>query len=347
MKSYHWFLIIAIGVLVYVFTRSGEQQFASASIDYDRMAVSQGMTAEAAALDLQKDLDVSLLPDIGRQVIREAAQKGLQKQAFLEQVIQEVGNRVREISTIDLNDDKIVDPLLVKPEPVEGEQYMLLSLRVPAPGAYPLPAASDRAGWKKVEVLEVATMTVALDDKSLTVEARGNQHVYPNQTNNHYVSHDRSPSFLQMYFQMRMMQWMFFPRYYGFYGPGYGYGMYRPMGVGMAMGRRGGVVSSRGYASSRASGSPAIRSRSGAAPRSAYSRTYSSQAPKSLNQVRSSRSFARRQAGGTRSGGFGRSQSRTRSGGFGRSSGSRSRFGGFGRGFSRGGFGGGGFRGGK
>ncbi|MCZ6628900.1 MAG: hypothetical protein O7E56_11820 [SAR324 cluster bacterium] len=346
MKSHHWFLIIAVGVVVYVLTRGGDEQFAATSrIDYDRLAVSQGMTSEASALDLAKDLDIALLPDIGKQVIREAAQRGLQKQAFVEHVIQEVGNRVREISTIDLNNDGTVDPVLIKPEAVEGEQYMLLSLRVPAPKSYPLPAASDTAAWKKVETLEVATMTVALNNKELTVQAQGNQHVYPNSSGNHYVAHDRSASFLQMYIGMRMMSWMFFPRYYGFWGPGYGYGMYRPMGVPMAMGRRGGMISSRGYSSSSASRSSAVRSRSGATPRSQYSRTYSSKAPKSLSQVRSSRSFQRRSSTGTRGGGFGRSATRSSSRSFSRST-SRSS-GGFGRGFGRSSFGGGGFRFGK
>jgi hypothetical protein len=254
---------------------------------------------------------------------------------------------VRQISTIDLNDDGTVDPILVKPEAVEGEQYMLLSLRVPAPGAYPLPAANDAGGWKKVEQLEVATMTVSLNDKALTVQAQGNKHMYPNSAGNHYAAHDRSSSFLQMYMGMRMMEWMFFPRYYGFYGAGYGYGMYRPMPVGTMMGRRGAATSR--YSSSRASQTSSIRSRSGATPTSQYSRTYSKQAPKSLNQVRSTRSFQRRQAATSRAGGFGRSGGRgtspSRSRGF--ASRTSSRSGGFGRGFGRSSFGGGGFRFGK
>ena len=350
MKSYHWFLIIALVVIIYVYTRGGDEKYASARLDYSGVAVSQGMTAQAAELDLAKDLNVSLLPDIGKQVIREAAQKGLQKQAFLEYTVQEVGNRVREISTIDLNSDGTVDPVLVKPEAVKGEQYMLLSLRVPAPGAYPLPSAGDTAAWKKVEQLEVATMTVALDEKALTVQAQGNRHVYPNDGGRHYTAHDHTSSFLQMYIGMRMMQWMFFPRYYGFYGPGYGYGMYRPMGVPMAMRNRGTAMSRRGYASSSGSRSSAIRSRSGAAPSSQYSRTYSNRAPTSLNQVRSSRSFQRRQAATSRSDGFGRAGGRgttpARSRGFAPRTSSRG-FGGFGRGSGRSSFGGGGFRFGK
>ncbi len=358
MKSHHWFLIIALAVIVYVITRGGEERYASAPrLDYDRLAVSQGITAEAAALDLQKDLDVALLPDLGKQVIREAAKRGLQKQAFLEYVVQEVGNRVREISTIDLNGDGTVDPVLVKPEPVEGEQYMLLSLRVPAPGAYPLPKAGDTSGWKKVETLEVATMTVALSSEQLTVQAKGNSHLYPSAGGANHVVHDRSPSFLQMYVTMRMMSWMFYPRYYGFYGPGFGYGMYRPMAVPVAVGRRGGAISNRGYSRGASSSTSAIRNKAGAAPKSQYSRTYSKTPPKSLSQVRSSRRFQRGTAAAGRSGGFGRgaagrgssvgratTPSRSRS--FAPRRASRS-FGGFGRGSFGRGFGGGGMRFGK
>ncbi len=360
MKAHHWFLIIAIVVILWVLLRGGEERFAappSARIDYDRLAVSQGITAGAAALNLQENLDVSLLPDLGRKVIRDAAQQGLREQRFLEFVLREVSNRVREISTIDLNGDDIVDPILVKPEPKEGE-YVLLSIRVPAAQAYPLPSESDTAAWKKVETLEVATMTVTLDKEQLTVQARGNQHVYPNQAGNHYVSHDRSPNFLQMYFAMRMTQMMFYPRFYGFYGAGFGYGGYRPVGVPVARTRRAGAIGSRGYSSASATRSSAIRTRTGGTPTSQYGRQFSKQPPRSLSQLRSSASFQRRQAANVRSGGFGRGgrsagtvTRSARGGGFSRGGFSTSRRitggSGFGRGFSRGSFGGGGGRFGK
>ncbi|MEE8394595.1 MAG: hypothetical protein V3S29_00975 [bacterium] len=348
MKTHHWFLVLAVAAIAWVMVRGGEEKFSSASYNYDRVAVSQGLTAQAQALNLEKDLDVALLPDIGKQVIREAAQKGLREQPFLEFAIREVGNRVREISTIDLNGDDIVDPILVKPEPEEGEKYVLLSLQVPAPNAYPLPDAGNSAAWKKVETVEVATMSIALDQDALTVEAQGNRHVYPNAGGNRYVSHDRTSSFLQMYVAMRMTQWMFFPRYYGFWGAGYGYGMYRPMAVPVRAGRRAGAINNRGYRSSSAQRSSAVRTRSGGAPTSRYSRAYSSSPPRSLSQVRSSASFRRRQAGVARSGGFGqgRSSARASSRSFGSSRAVRSS-GGFGRGFGRSSFGGGGSRFGK
>jgi len=347
MKNSHWFLIIAVVALGYVFLKGGDEKFSGAQIDYDRLAVSQGLSQQAVDLNLEKDLDVSLLPGIGKQVIREAAQKGLKEQAFLEYAINEVGNRVREISTIDLNGDDVVDPILVKPEPQEGEQYALLSLRVPAHDAYPLPSAGDGEAWKKVETLEVATMSIALNDEALTVQAQGNQHVYPNSAGQTHVVRDSTPSFMSMYFTMRMMDWMFFPPMFGFWGPGYGYGGYRQMGVGNVASQREARASNRGYEKSARTNTSAIRSRSGSAPTSQYSRAYASKPPRSLNQLKSSASFQRRQAASTGSGGFGRQKSQMGS----RSGFSNQRkasgFGGFGRGASRSGFGGGGLRFGK
>lgn len=357
MRMSHWFLIIAVVAIGWVFLRGGEERYATVprrQLDYDTVAVSQGLTQQARALDLEKELDVSLLPGIGRQAIRNAAQAGLKEQPFLQAVLREVSDRVAEISTIDLNGDGTADPVLVKPEPAGDEQYVVLSLRVPAQTAYPLPPASDTAAWKKVETFEVATMTVALTDKELTVEAQGNRHVYPQSHGQHYYAHDRQPSFLQTYLAIRMTQWMFFPRYYGFYGMGMGYGYYRPMGVPMRVSRRAGAISSRGYRSASSASSPVVRGRSGAAPTSAYSRNFRNSPPRSLNQLRSSRSFARRQgAGAVGRGGFGRGGVTRGSGGSAptrryASQRSRSRgFGGFGRGSSRSGFGGGGSRFGK
>ncbi|MCH9046407.1 MAG: hypothetical protein IIA40_09905 [SAR324 cluster bacterium] len=353
MRYYHWFLIIAVVLVGYVLLSGREQRYTQPArrLDYSTRAVSRGLTAEALALDLENDLDVSLLPEIGKQAIRQAAQQGLKEQAFLEAVLRDVSDRVREISTIDINQDGQVDPILVKPEPAGKEQYVLLSLQVPAVESYPLPSASDAAAWKKVETFEVATMSVSFNEKELAVEASGNQHVYPNTHSQRYYAHDRNPSFLQTYMTIRMMEWMFFPRYYGFYGPGYGYGFYRPMGVPMVMSRRTGAIRSRGYQRAASSTRPVVRGRSGAAPRSAYQSKYSGQPPRSLSQLRSSRSFARRQTGGTvRSGGFGRGTGARQAAPTRRYSSQRTRsrgFGGFGRGFSRSAFGGGGRRFGK
>ena len=355
MNNYHWFFIIAVVAIGYVFFQGRGDRYTQPQrrLDYNTVAVSQGITDQARALNLEKELDVSLLPEIGKAAIREAAGRGLKEQEFLQAVMRDVSDRVSEISTIDLNKDSKTDPILIKPEPAGNEQYVILSIRVPAQNAYPLPSAGEAEAWRKVETFEVATMTVALNKKELTVQAKGNRYVYPNSYNRNYYAYDRQPSFLQTYLTLRMVEWMFFPRYYGFYGPGYGYGFYRPMGISNRMSRRSAAIGRRGYSSSRSSSQSVVRGRSGGTPASSYSRANSRTPPRSLSQLRSSRSFSRRQSGRVAGrGGFGRSgggrfapssrYSSQRSsprgfGGFGR----------FGRGSSRGSFGGGGRRFGK
>jgi hypothetical protein len=309
MRGSTWFLIAAVAMIGYVIFSGGERRYARRAVplDYDVVAVSQGLTPEAQALNLQDDLDVSLLPGIGRQAIRDAAQAGLREQAFLEAVLREVSERVREISTIDLNADGTADPILVRPEPAQDEGYVLLSLRVPAPDAYPLPAAGDAAAWKQVETVEVATMTVSLTKQELTVQATGSPYAYPDAAGQHYVVYDRSPSFLETYFAIRMLDWMFFPHYWGFWGPGWGYGFYRPYAVPALRDARGGSIRSRGYERAAASPSAAVRGRSGAAPLSRYERANPGRPPRALSQLRASRRFAARTPGSAlRSGGFGR-----------------------------------------
>lgn len=362
MGSNRIFLFLAIAVLGYSFLRGGQNRFAEAprQLNYDTVAVSDGMTAQAAELDLAEHLDVALLPDIGKGAFRAAAEQGLKEQAFLEAVLRDVSNRVREMSTIDLNEDGVVDPVLVRPEPSQEEAYVLLSLRVPAPEAYPLPSASDTAAWKNVETFEVATMSVSMEPEKLTVQASGNPQMYPNSAAN-YTGYDTGSSFLQTYMAIRMMEWMFFPRMYGFWGPGYGYGGYRPMSVPMAANQRSTALGSRGYGRAPSASTSAIRTRGGGAPRSAYARAYSATPPRSLQKLKTSRRMRTRTATNrsVRSGGFGRSQSMatqrgsggvrrnafgTRSRGLGTRGLSKRGFGGFGRrgfgGFGRRGFGG-------
>ena len=85
MKMQNWFLVIAVVAILWVIFRGGDDRYAGRrSLDYDRLAVSQGLTAEAAQLDLAQDLDVALLPEIGKQAIRDAAQQGLREQGLLQ-----------------------------------------------------------------------------------------------------------------------------------------------------------------------------------------------------------------------------------------------------------------------
>ena len=98
MRNYHWFLIIGVLVIGYIifrgdgdrYTQPQPQPQPQTRLNFNTVAVSQGMTRQARALNLEKQLDVSLLPEIGKASIREAAGKGLKEQAFLQAVMRDV-----------------------------------------------------------------------------------------------------------------------------------------------------------------------------------------------------------------------------------------------------------------
>ena len=122
------------------------------------------------------------------------------------------------------------------------------------------------------------------------------------------TSRNHSPSFLQTYLAIRMMDWLFFPSPWGFYGPGWGYGGYRPRPVPDVAGGRGDALRQRGYERAPAGTSPTVRDRSGAAPRSRYQKATAGQPPRALRDLQASRNFQRGTAAGSSvgKGGFGR-----------------------------------------
>ena len=76
MKTHNWFLVIAVVLVGYVLWRGGDDRFSSRrQLNYDTVAISDGLSAKALELDLQRDLDPALLPELGREAIRAAAQK--------------------------------------------------------------------------------------------------------------------------------------------------------------------------------------------------------------------------------------------------------------------------------
>ena len=75
MKTHHWFLVIAVLVIVYVLMRGGEERYASSAppLNYDRLAVSQGMTAAAPRLAVPIVDETDLFHDPPRSQVRSRA----------------------------------------------------------------------------------------------------------------------------------------------------------------------------------------------------------------------------------------------------------------------------------
>lgn len=310
------FLMVMGGLLLYAWMGTGR---------YSKSPDTVGVALSTGEIDLSEQLDVSRLPDLVQKAWEEGLKGGKQKEELQKQVLQNITTRVQAISTIDLNGDGNVDPVMVVPE--GDEEQMTYSFRVPDPKEVTtLPPLSDSEEWKRiseesaVELASVSVIPRAMEGKvkSMDIEARPSQAFYPNQP----YYHSSFTSDLLRYMIIRDL--FFRPYWYGpsFYG---GYGWYSPTPVSRVASTR--TVTS--YSSGNSSWSRQ-KTDSGKIPEVSKSSALASQ--KSFSSARDVRSS------GVQSGGFGRSasssgatpapkpsSSRTSSsGGFGRSSSSSS-----------------------
>lgn len=274
-----------------------------------------GMLNDYGELDLSKDLDVSLLPDLISQCYEEGLQAGNKGEELQRFVVRKLSEKIREISTIDLNGDGTTDPVLVIPE--GDEEQMTFSIRVPNPDEVKsYPSFSDAKAWqdiaenKAVEVVAITAVpkTQSGKVKSMEFESRPSSAYY---SSSQYY-HSSFTSNLLTYMVMRDLffrPYWYGPSYYGWYG-----GYYRPYAVRNVYSSRRTVT--KRYSSGKGSYSR-LRTSSGAIPnRSKSSKLASKKSFSSARNVRKN----------LKSGGFGRSASKTTGrGGFGsKSSSSRS-----------------------
>lgn len=284
----------------------------SARYSTDNVGVGvSGMLDEFGELDLSKDLDASLLPDLISQCYKEGLEQNKSKDELQRYVVRSLSEKIREISTIDLNGDGNTDPVLVIPE--GNEEQMTFSIRVPDPAAVKkYPPFSDTSAWqdiaenKAVEVVAVTAVprTQGGKVKSMDIESRPSSAFYSSPQ----YYHRSFTSDLLTYMVVRDLffrPYWYGPSYYGWYG-----GYYRPYRVGNVYRSR--TTTVRKYSSGTGSYSR-MRTSSGKLPsRSKNSQLVSKKSFSSAKNVRKN----------LKSGGFGRS-SKTSSGpkkGFGRRS---------------------------
>jgi hypothetical protein len=197
---------------------------------YNSDGVGFGVSSQSSArlgevvLDLTQELDPAQVPEIIKSSYLEGAKNKLEGKELISFVIQDASQKISSISSIDLNEDDIPDPIFIAPE--GDEERMTFSVRVPDPGL--LKTVSDYPnspdGWqdvaekKAIEVLHVTVFPRILDGelKRFDVEAKPNAQVYENHSNHSYAS-----SFMSTYFTMRMIDMMFFNPFGGWYGPGF------------------------------------------------------------------------------------------------------------------------------
>jgi hypothetical protein len=288
---------------------------------YDTSSVGVGYSAmlnELGELDIKENLDVSRLPDMLNECYKEGLSAKKKGDELQRHVVQSLSQKIREISTLDLDGDGFTDPILVLPD--GDDEYMTFSIRAPDPEVYgqgkkPLPDLKDAAAWQKLaeeEAVELVTLTAApqIENgqvKSLNYEARPSTAYYGD---SHYYHHSSGSGVngLLTYLVVRDMfyrpRW-YGPSYYGWYG-----GYYRPYTVGHVYSNRTTTVNR--YSSGKTSYGRLRTSSGRIPPQSKSSELASRRSFSSANTVRQK----------VKTGGFGRSSSTgtSKSGGFGRSS---------------------------
>lgn len=308
------------------------------------VGVSDSLNQEAIdrlGVDLTEHLDPKLVPPLVEQAMKETAEAGVKEQEFVQVAVSNVSNKIRDISTIDLNNDGIADPILVLPQNIaDGAEHMQLSIRVPDPAEITtLPPGSDQEAWVDIaenKSLEVMTASaIKQDDQNMLMQAAPNPQVYSGSHPPYY--HHYSP-LSTMLMTSLMMHWMFAPR---FYGPGFGYGYYGAPARTTSVVRQNKAGAASNLREAKGSTSAGLNSKG----QSVAANNFKKVPPKSLNQIKSTQFKSRNAAATNRAGGFGKTSSSAASqktirpsqgasrksfGNFGRSS-SRKSFGGFGR----------------
>ncbi|PCJ18051.1 MAG: hypothetical protein COB02_06050 [Candidatus Cloacimonadota bacterium] len=272
-----------------------------------------GILNEYGEVNLKEDLDASLLPSMLSECYKEAAQQKKKGNELQSAVVRSFSQKIREISTVDLNDDGTADPILVIPE--GNDEQMTFSIRVPDPNTVKTyPPFSDAAKWEDIaknKAVELVALTAVPEVNTsgqmsgMKMEARPSNAFY---SDSHNYQHNYRSNLLT-YMIMRDM--FFRPSWYGrsYYG-WYG-GYYRPYSLGHVRGSRRTTVTR--YSSGKSTYGR-LRTSSGKIPsRSKSSKLASKKSFSSANNVRSkarSGGFGKSSRSGSKSSGFGRSSSR-------------------------------------
>ena len=265
---------------------------------------------ERLGLDLTENLDPRLIPDLMTEAMRETVQSKPSEKDFLPTLVNRVSNKIRDISTIDLNEDGIADPILVVPNQASsGNDHLVFSILVPDPSEVSsLPNGSDQNAWrdiaenKSIEIMTASAVKSAEDQ--MTMQSAPNPQMYQTAGTPYPPYYSTGPSlssiFLTSMAASMMTNWLFMPSY----GMGFGYYNSQPMAVNSVQQNRSAAASSYSRAQSSSSAAKSVGGSSVAANK------FRSTSSKSMNQIKSSRyRSANRKAAAT---GFGRSQTSQR-----------------------------------
>ena len=261
-------------------------------------------------LDLTENLDPKLIPEMMTEAIRETVRENVKEEDFLPIVVTRISNRIRDISTIDLNEDGIADPILVVPNAENsGTDYLVFSILVPDPAEVTtLPPTSNQDAWRDiVENRSIQIMTasaVRSSEDQMTMQSTPNTQMYQSGGAPYPPYYQTGPSmtsiFLTSMAASMMTNWLFMPSY----GMGYGYYNSQPRGVSSVQQNRSAAASSYNRAQSSSSAAKTMGGNSVAANK------FRSTSNKSMNQIKSSRYRSANRKGSQT--GFGRTQTSQR-----------------------------------
>ena len=260
---------------------------------------------EKLGINLTEHLDPKLIPAITSEAIRETTQENVSKDSFLPILVSKISNKIRDVSTIDLNEDGIADPVLIVPQTETGDSdFLVFSILVPDPDKVNvLPSGSDNGAWRDIaenKSIEIMTASVVRGSgDQMTMQSAPNPQMYQSAGAPYPPYYGTGYSMTNLFMTSMMMSMLFRPPFMWGGGYGYGYGG-GPMAVSSVQNRRGAATSSLKKASPSKS---AAKTGSG---RSVSSNKFRSTSKKSLNNIKSTKfRSANRKASG---GGFGNSR---------------------------------------
>ena len=265
---------------------------------------------EKFGIDLTEKLDPKLIPAITSEALRETNQAQVSDSDFLPTLVSKISNKVRDISTIDLNEDGMADHILIVPQTEKGDsEFLVLSILVPDPSKVNhLPPGSDMKAWEDIaknKSIEIMTSSVIRGSgEQFTMQSTPNPQMYQSAGTPYPPYYSSGYSIGNLFMTSMMMSMLFRPPFFWGGGYGYGYGYGGPMAVSSIMNRRGSNVSNIRKAS------PSMTPAKTSGGKKITSNKFRSTSKKSLNNIKTTkfRSASRKLS----TGGFGKSFSSQR-----------------------------------
>ena len=244
---------------------------------------------EKLGIDLTENLDPKLIPAITSEALKETTQANVSDKNFLPTLVSKISNKIRDVSTIDLNEDGIADPVLVVPQTETSDSdYLVFSILVPDPSQVnTLPSGSENKEWRDIaenKSIEIMTVSVVRSSgNELNMQSTPNPEVYHSAGTPYPPYYGAGYSMANLLMTSMMMSMLFRPPFIWGGGLGYGYGYGGPMAVSTIQNRRGATTSVLRKAD------PSYSSAKTAGGRSVSSNKFRSTSKKTLNNIKSTK----------------------------------------------------------